>query len=365
MRKKLLTVNVITYNHAPYIAECLDSILEQETDFDFIIRIFDDASTDGTQDICRKYKEKYSDIIELFFAEKNLGFVNGVMQNPLRSYQNITTPYYLYIEGDDARLDKDGFQTQVDILETHPKCSFCGAKTTNSSDINSCHPEIKQGVYTKKDIINKPQDYFFINLMSRIVRTECIDIPSENPNFYLTDTNQFFELLQKGNMYFLDKVVAFYRETETGYVSGQNFFERITQNAHELKTYNEHTNGMFLKNLQKFFFIEVDWLIERDFYSTKKERLCGNRKQALLKLQNKPHKEMSKKENVRFFKSIFRTILPGFVPVAIHAFRDWGRELRKNKNTGKTLIKLILPGGIPMAIHYFRNLSRKIRGKAK
>ena len=73
-----LTVNVITYNHEKYIKDCLDSILMQKTDFNFIIRIFDDASTDKTQEICKLYKEKYPDKIELYFAEKNLGMQNKV-----------------------------------------------------------------------------------------------------------------------------------------------------------------------------------------------------------------------------------------------------------------------------------------------
>ena len=89
-RTTKLTVNVITYNHEKYIQECLDSILMQKTDFDYIIRVFDDASTDTTQDILKQYKEKYPDKFELFLAEKNLSAdKDGTFFNTIRAYKDI------------------------------------------------------------------------------------------------------------------------------------------------------------------------------------------------------------------------------------------------------------------------------------
>lgn len=79
--KLLLTVNVITYNHEEFIEDCLNSILEQRTNFDYLVRIFDDASTDRTQDICRKFKKNFPKKIELHFANKNLGLINNVFVN--------------------------------------------------------------------------------------------------------------------------------------------------------------------------------------------------------------------------------------------------------------------------------------------
>ena len=45
------TVMIITYNHAKYIAEAIESVLAQKTDFPFAIHVIDDCSTDGTRDI--------------------------------------------------------------------------------------------------------------------------------------------------------------------------------------------------------------------------------------------------------------------------------------------------------------------------
>ncbi|NOT86208.1 MAG: glycosyltransferase, partial [Methylococcaceae bacterium] len=42
-----VSVTVITYNHGNWLAQCLESIVTQETDFPFEVIVGDDASTDG------------------------------------------------------------------------------------------------------------------------------------------------------------------------------------------------------------------------------------------------------------------------------------------------------------------------------
>ena len=43
------SVCVITYNQEAYIRECLQSIVDQMTDFDFEVIVGDDCSCDGTR----------------------------------------------------------------------------------------------------------------------------------------------------------------------------------------------------------------------------------------------------------------------------------------------------------------------------
>ena len=66
-RTPLVSIVTATYNHAPYIAEALDSFLAQETEYPYEIIVHDDASTDGTTEIVRNYAEKYPDIVKPIF----------------------------------------------------------------------------------------------------------------------------------------------------------------------------------------------------------------------------------------------------------------------------------------------------------
>ena len=45
---KMVSVFMLAYNHEKYIAEAIDSVLMQKTDFDFDIVIGEDCSTDAT-----------------------------------------------------------------------------------------------------------------------------------------------------------------------------------------------------------------------------------------------------------------------------------------------------------------------------
>ena len=67
----LVTIRCATYNHEPYIRQCLDGFVIQKTDFSFEVIVHDDASTDGTAKIIREYAEKYPDIIKPIFETEN------------------------------------------------------------------------------------------------------------------------------------------------------------------------------------------------------------------------------------------------------------------------------------------------------
>ena len=57
-------VKCLTFNHAPYIEDALNGFCMQETDFPFVCAIIDDASTDGEQNVIKKYLEEYFDLEE-------------------------------------------------------------------------------------------------------------------------------------------------------------------------------------------------------------------------------------------------------------------------------------------------------------
>ena len=71
MSDPLVSISCITYNHAPFIRECLDGFLMQKTNFPFEILIHDDASTDGTQEIIEEYVAKYPDLIFPIYQVEN------------------------------------------------------------------------------------------------------------------------------------------------------------------------------------------------------------------------------------------------------------------------------------------------------
>jgi glycosyltransferase involved in cell wall biosynthesis len=119
-----LTVCLITYNHANYVQETLDSILAQKTSFGWNIHIYDDHSTDGTTDIVRRYAQRYPDKIKLVVQPGNV----GAAENWKQLLQSATTPYLAYVEGDDYWVDEQKLEKQFALLQHNPSVGMVYAQ---------------------------------------------------------------------------------------------------------------------------------------------------------------------------------------------------------------------------------------------
>ena len=119
----VVSIQCLAYNHEPYIRQCLDGFVMQETNFRFEAIVHDDASTDGTAAIIREYAEKYPDIIKPIFQTENQyskhdGTIRKIMNAKMRG------KYVAMCEGDDYWIDPLKLQKQVNYLESHPECTL-------------------------------------------------------------------------------------------------------------------------------------------------------------------------------------------------------------------------------------------------
>ena len=121
---KIISIICLTYNHVPYIKQCLDGFLMQESTFPIEIIIHDDASTDGTQDILLEYQKKYPHLFHLILQAENQ-YSKGV--NIFLDYliPQIKGKYIALCEGDDYWTDPYKLQKQISFLEKYPSYSIC------------------------------------------------------------------------------------------------------------------------------------------------------------------------------------------------------------------------------------------------
>ena len=127
MGKPLISICCITYNHEPYIRDCLEGFIMQQTKFPFEVLVHDDASTDHTADIIREYETKYPDIIKPIYQTENQ-YSKGVKINIDYNFPRVQGKYIALCEGDDFWCDPYKLQIQFDFMESHPDYSacFCG-----------------------------------------------------------------------------------------------------------------------------------------------------------------------------------------------------------------------------------------------
>jgi glycosyltransferase involved in cell wall biosynthesis len=115
----LASISCMTFNHAPFIRQCLDHLLAQKTNFPFEIVIHDDASTDGTKEIVEEYALKWPDIIFPYYQNENQ-YSKGLRGLPsMYNYPRCRGSYIAICEGDDDWPDPLKLQRQVDFLESH------------------------------------------------------------------------------------------------------------------------------------------------------------------------------------------------------------------------------------------------------
>lgn len=123
----VVSVLVATFNHRTYVQQCVESILAQDTDFDYEIIIADDCSTDGTTEIVQRLQAEFPERIRLLCTDKNLWEpepgVFAVM--PLAYIMRARGKYLSFIEGDDYLTFKAKFQHDVDFMEAFPDYNLC------------------------------------------------------------------------------------------------------------------------------------------------------------------------------------------------------------------------------------------------
>lgn len=137
MNAPLVSVKMITFNHAPFIARAIEGVLKQKTNFPFELVIGEDCSTDGTREIAFCYRDKYPDIIRIVTSDQNV----GMKKNGYRTTKACKGKYIAFCEGDDFWHHPEKMQKEADYLEANPDCGM----VYSSYDIY--HPESKKMIY--------------------------------------------------------------------------------------------------------------------------------------------------------------------------------------------------------------------------
>lgn len=119
----LLSVCCVTYQHAAFIRQSVESMLAQETPFPFEICIGEDESQDGTREVCQELASK-DKRIRLFLRSQSdpnrRTYAYPAAYNWLQTLRACRGLYVAELEGDDYWTDSRKLQKQVAFLEANP-----------------------------------------------------------------------------------------------------------------------------------------------------------------------------------------------------------------------------------------------------
>lgn len=120
-----VSVFMLTYNQEQFIAQAIEGVLMQQTNFKYQLVIGEDGSTDNTLEICKAYQEKHPDKIKIISQPQNI----GLMYNFVSTYTFLRGKYIAICDGDDYWIDPLKLQKQVDILDSNNNISVVYSRT--------------------------------------------------------------------------------------------------------------------------------------------------------------------------------------------------------------------------------------------
>lgn len=220
-----MSVATIAYNVQDYIAEAIESVINQKTNFKIEMVIGEDCSTDKTKEIILNYQNKYPDIIQVLQHKNNL----GLTPNSVATQNACVGKYIALLDGDDYWTDNNKLQKQIEFLENNLNYSACAhqsliIKGTNDFPVKDFGIN-NDAVFTIEDTISHRK----FHTSSLVYRKEFWDKSKGIPSNISSNERAIYPMLAiYGKIKYFKENMCVYRLAPTGLNS------RIT--ANELET---------------------------------------------------------------------------------------------------------------------------------
>jgi glycosyltransferase involved in cell wall biosynthesis len=209
-RIPLVSVLIITYNHGPYIADAIEGVISQETEFPIELIIGEDCSTDNTRSIVLNYQRRYPHLIRVIYSDHNV----GMQRNYRRVHEAARGDYIAFCEGDDVWNDDRKLEKQVSVMRSEPDCSmvFHAAKilrvTTGTVEVRHYGSSVK--TVSLDEVVLAGGGFIFLG--STMVRRTLIDpIPRWVTDCEVADYPFNIHCASRGKVFYLPDVMSIYR----------------------------------------------------------------------------------------------------------------------------------------------------------
>ncbi|OYU66426.1 MAG: glycosyl transferase family 2 [Cytophagaceae bacterium BCCC1] len=301
-QKPLVSVHLLTYNHAKFIAQSIESVVNQQTSFPFEIVIGDDHSTDGTSQIVDQYAAQYPDLIKVVRGKTN----GGPQPNSIRILENSQGKYMAALEGDDYWIDPLKLQKQADFMEQNPDFAICFTNTRveffeNNEEPFLLNTNIEKDVFELKDLIAETEVWFMGTATLFYTMSSIFPV---QPWFHKTKSGDIPMIMlaaRHGKIKYLPDVTAAYRRhaagaSNTDHKDDAKFLEnRIMMYTNLNKDTGYKFHDKFKRNLGGWYYLLLNSKQYRGLYFKK---LGIATKYVSLMYPNIPHMKLVLRDHI-------------------------------------------------------------------
>ena len=213
VRDPVASVHMITYKHEAFLAEAIEGVLRQKTEYPYELVIGEDCSKDNTRRIALDYQHRHPQIIRVIYSDSNV----GMLCNSYRTFEACRGKYVALCEGDDYWQHPEKLQKQMLVLEHSKECVLVhsdfdvrsGSRVVKSANRRAGRLEARGHVVEALLLHN------FISTCTVCLRTEIVREyvrSSFAANGYaMGDYPLWLFAAQKGQVEYLDESLATYR----------------------------------------------------------------------------------------------------------------------------------------------------------
>ena len=362
-KKSAPKVSVIlsSYNQAQYLSQSIQSVLNQTFE-DFELLIYDDGSTDDSQEIIKSFSD---DRIKLFLYEKNRGSFEATKE-PLQAARG----KYIAIHHSDDVWKENKLEKQVDFLEKNSDYAACFSQVEfidesgEIYDLPKDHPY--KNVFSQKNRMREAWLNHLFWHMSSFCNPSALFVNDKNyivlnpALFQLTDYFMWLNVCKKKNVYiFEDKLIKFRLRRKVQNSMSSLTIEKAIRNLNEsyftAKEFFSLTDDAqeFLKIFPETEKYVVKGKIETKFAFAKlclEHGVAGFKKFGLDILYNLLHDEKSAAEIKKLYNYDSRNFIKDTGAVDVFGMKyqlkilnsrlylDFGEEFNQNDSVAKEIL---------------------------
>lgn len=206
IKQPLVSVIIPCYNHEAYIAECIQSVLNQSYPNIQLI-VIDDGSTDTSVEIIKSIQKTKSFIFE---QQKNRG-LSATLNNAITHYAK--GKYIANIASDDF-WDAHKIKTQVSFMEQHPEMAMCCSKAAIVNQASEIIGEFDAKSFKASySFLNIALGKSFVPALTVMAKKEVYDsVGLFDETLLIEDLDMWLRIADVYPIGFINEVTAFYRQ---------------------------------------------------------------------------------------------------------------------------------------------------------